>query len=98
MRKISTALLICLAFFCPSVGAAENIKVTVKGMVCSFCAQGIKKTFLKNEKVKDINVDLDSKLVSIETKDDAALGDEEIRTTIKDAGYEVLAIERGKNA
>lgn len=98
MKKISAALLLCLALLAPAAGIAENIKVTVKGMVCSFCAQGIKKTFLKNDKVKNINVDLDSKLVAIETKDGAALGDEEITSTIKDAGYEVLSIERGKNA
>lgn len=32
--------------------------VSVKGMVCDFCARGIEKTFLKDKSVKKIDVDL----------------------------------------
>jgi copper chaperone CopZ len=63
-------------------------------MVCSFCAQGIKKTFGRKESVKDVAVDLDTKVVTITTKDDASLPDTEIRESIVDAGYEVVKIER----
>ena len=77
---------------------ADNISVTVKGMVCSFCAQGLKKTFGKKEEVKRIEVDLDNKLVKVETKDGASLSDEEITSTIHDAGFDVVQIERAKNA
>ena len=80
----------------PSIVLAEEISITVKGMVCSFCAQGIKKTFSKNEHVKSVRVDLERKIVEIETKDDASISDEDIRRTINDAGYDVLAIQRGK--
>ena len=39
--------------------------VSVKGMVCDFCARGISKTFLKDKDVKKIDVDLDNGKVLI---------------------------------
>ncbi len=82
----------------PVIVQAESISITVKGMVCSFCAQGIKKTFLKNQNVKEVKVDLESKLVSVQTIEGAAISDEEVKQIITDAGYEVLAINRGPHA
>lgn len=92
MLVLATAVLALLIF--PSPVRAERISVSVKGMVCSFCAQGIKKTFGRKESVKDVAVDLDTKVVTITTKDDASLPDAEIRESIVDAGYEVVKIER----
>jgi len=39
--------------------------VSVKGMVCDFCAQGIAKTFQKDKTVQKIDVDLDNGKVLI---------------------------------
>jgi copper chaperone CopZ len=94
-NKKTASLLLSFLIFAPPA-FAEEITVTVKGMVCSFCAQGIKKTFSKNENVTDINVDLDNKLVKLKTKDGTTLEDGELREKITDAGYEVISIERGK--
>ena len=98
MKRKTLTLLLSLLFLLPSACLAEEITITVKGMVCSFCAQGIKKTFLKNENVKDINVDLDKKLVTIETKDGASIDDASLRQMITDAGFEIVSIVRGKDA
>ncbi|MEY4667453.1 MAG: hypothetical protein RL518_152 [Pseudomonadota bacterium] len=73
---------------------ADEIKVGVKGMVCSFCAQGIKKTLLRKEGVESVDVDLDRKVVTINTKQGSSLTDSEVRESIVDAGYEVLSIDR----
>ena len=89
---LSTAILSLLAL-CSSV-QAERISVSVKGMVCCFCAQGIKKTFGRKESVQDVAVNLDTKVVTITIKDGASLPDADIRAGIVDAGYEVLTIER----
>lgn len=77
-----------------SVALAEEVTVTVKGMVCSFCAQGIKKTFGKIESVKNVEVDLDKKFVKLDLKDGSTLSDEVIKGAINDAGYEVEKMER----
>src|SRR5262245_39332404 len=99
MKKIVRYFGIVLALLVtPSMVLAEEINVTVKGMVCSFCAQGIKKTFLKNEGVADIKVDLDNRLVKIQTREGASIPDDEIRKAIVDSGFDVVSIERGKSA
>jgi copper chaperone CopZ len=82
----------------PLTAAAEEITATVKGMVCSFCAQGIKKTFGKNEHVEKVEVDLDNKLVKLKVKEGHVLTDEVITKAIADAGYDVLKIERESGA
>jgi mercuric ion binding protein len=97
MKSKALTIALFTLFIFPSAAWAEEITITVKGMVCSFCAQGIKKTFKQNENVKDIQVDLDKKLVHIETKDGTTISDEALRQTITDSGYDVVSIVRGKN-
>ena len=73
---------------------AKDISVKVSGMVCSMCAQGIKKKFSQIKEVKEIKVNLDTKLVSIVTNEDQDLKDEKIKQIITEAGYNVASIER----
>ncbi|HXH29258.1 MAG TPA: heavy metal-associated domain-containing protein [Bacteriovoracaceae bacterium] len=73
---------------------AKDISVKVSGMVCSMCAQGIKKKFSQIKEVKEINVNLDTKIVSIKTNEDQDLKDEKIKEIITEAGYNVASIER----
>jgi len=92
MKKLflTTALLAML-----STGAnAETIKASVNGLVCSFCATGIEKTFNAQPAVEKVHVDLDNKLVTINTKADQKLDDETVTKLITDAGYSVTNISR----
>jgi copper chaperone CopZ len=73
--------------------AAESIKATVNGMVCSFCAQGIEKTLLKMPQTKAVFVDLKKKIVAVEAKDGQTLDGKKISAEIKDAGYDVVKLE-----
>lgn len=86
---ISLLLLVSTSF-----AFAETIKVEVNGMVCSMCAQGIEKKFKKMDAVKSIKVDLDNKLVEIETGENQSLTDEVITKNIQDSGYNVGSIKR----
>lgn len=67
--------------------------VTVKGMVCSFCAQGIEKKLKAFKEVQSVNVDLDTKKVTVEAVDDKELTQDILKKTIKDAGYDVVDIQ-----
>lgn len=98
MKTFIHQLVFCLTLWSSSTAMAEVIVVTVKGMVCSFCAQGIKKTFAKVEGVKSIDVDLDKKIVKIFLEPRKDLSDEVVRTLITDAGYDVHTINREKDA
>ena len=75
------------------VMAAESVKATVNGMVCSFCAQGIEKTLLKMPEAKAVFVDLKKKVVAVEAKDGQTLDGKKIALQIKDAGYDVVKLE-----
>jgi copper chaperone CopZ len=75
---------------------AETVKATVNGMVCAFCAAGIEKTFKSQPEVGSVKVDLDQKLVTINTKNDQTISDEKITKVINDAGYTVADIVREK--
>ena len=91
MKKIIIALVMGIGAF-PSI-AANSIKVTVNGMVCSFCAQGIEKRLSKMGATKDVLVDLKKKTVAVEAKDGQALDAKAISAEIVDAGYDVVKIE-----
>jgi copper chaperone CopZ len=89
-RLISSAVLM----FFGMVASAATIELTVNGLVCGFCAQGIEKTFRKNPATDDVFVSLESRLVAIATKQGADISDDELRKALKDAGYDVKAINR----
>jgi mercuric ion binding protein len=75
---------------------AGTIKASVNGMVCAFCATGIEKTFKAQPEVKTVTVDLQKKLVTIETKDGQAIDDIKLKKLIGNAGYSVVTIAREK--
>ena len=72
----------------------QQIHVTVNGMVCDFCAQSLKKTFMKQKSVQAIDVSLEKKMVTINLKPGQQLDDATIKKTIADAGYDVEKIHR----
>lgn len=75
---------------------AETIMASVNGLVCSFCATGIEKSFKAQPAVATVKVDLDDKLVTIQTRPTASLDDATITKVITDAGYSVTKIQREK--
>jgi len=75
---------------------ADTINATVNGLVCSFCATGIEKTFKAQAAVDSVKVDLDHQLVSIKTKPDQNLDDATVTQLLTDSGYTVTEIKRQK--
>jgi periplasmic mercuric ion binding protein len=91
MKKIISFMLI-VGF--PLFIHAEEVKVSVKGMVCGFCAQGITKKFKARSEIDSVDVSLEKKLVLLTTKTGAALSDQAITEILTDAGYNIEKIER----
>lgn len=75
-------------------GDIADIDVTVKGMVCSFCVQGIEKKFKGESSVDNVKVNLDESLVSIWLKENQKLSDDRIESLVKDSGYNIAQIKR----
>ena len=86
-------LVIATALLGLSQASLASMKVTVNGMVCSFCAQGIEKSLLKMDSTKAVLVDLKNKVVVVEPKDGKTLNEKEVRQEIIDSGYDVVNVE-----
>ncbi len=74
--------------------ASQHVTVTVQGMVCSFCASGLKKAFGKHDAVKNLVIRLESRTVDFDLTPADALSDEAIRKVVNDAGYDVASLAR----
>lgn len=72
----------------------ESIVVSVKGMVCDFCAQGLKKSFTKKGDVDSIHVSLKKGLVTIYPQTGQKVSDDIITKGIRDNGISVDSIQR----
>jgi copper chaperone CopZ len=79
-----------------SLAAADTIKATIKGMACDLCESAIEKTFRAQPEVKNVDVDLENKLVTIQTRQGQTMDDAKIRKLLANAGYSVVAVAREK--
>ena len=89
-------LILLVSLILCSVAAADTIKATVNGMVCGFCATGIEKTFRAQPEVKTVDVNLENRLVTIQTKQGQTMDDAKIRKVLGNAGYSVTVVARQK--
>ena len=110
--KNTIILLAALAMFAPvtafadhtkdhkvsaAVMAGDTVHVGVNGMVCDFCAQSLKKVFLKQGAVQKVDISLEDKLITLELKKGKAIDDATIKKLVVDAGYEVSSIHHMTN-
>ena len=73
---------------------ATTIQMTVNGLVCAFCAQGIEKKLRKIPATADVFVSLEQRVVAVALKDGQDIPDTTLRKALTDAGYSVVAIQR----
>jgi mercuric ion binding protein len=93
--KVLKFLVACTLMSLPFSALAKEVSVTVKGMVCGFCAQGIEKKLKALPEVAAVDVSLEKKIVKISTKENKDITDATINGILKEAGYNVEKIERG---
>ena len=79
-----------------SNGIAATIEMTVNGLVCAFCAQGIEKKLRKFPATAEVVVSLEHRLVAVSLKDGQDISDADLRKALTDAGYTVKAISRSE--
>ena len=94
MKRYLLPIVTSLSF--SAIVSADTINAHVNGMVCGFCATGIEKTFKAQPEVKTVDVDLENKLVTIQTKQGQTLQDSKIKKLLGNAGYSVVAVARQK--
>ena len=91
-------LLVASALLSAGTANAATIEMTVNGLVCGFCAQGIEKTLRKNPATADVLVSLENRLVAVATREGADISDAELKKALTNAGYDVKAIARTANS
>lgn len=74
--------------------AGEIIQVRVNGLVCDFCAQSIRKVFLRTGAVNETEVDLKDRRVTVYLKEGGNLTDETVKKLLEDSGYSTVSISR----
>ncbi len=74
--------------------ADHVITVQIDGLVCDFCARALEKVFGKRQEVSGIDVNLNTKIVTIGLKKGTDIDDATITKLITDAGYNVVKINR----
>lgn len=77
-----------------ALASTKQITLLVKGMVCSFCAQGIEKKLYSEPAVETVKVSLKDKTVVLTLKEGMNLSNEKIKQLLTDAGYTVDKIEK----
>jgi copper chaperone CopZ len=83
-------------FAVASNGIAATIEMTVNGLVCAFCAQGIEKKLKKFPATAEVVVSLEHRLVAVSLRDGQDIADADLRKALTDAGYTVKDISRSE--
>lgn len=76
--------------------SAATIEMTVNGLVCAFCAQGIEKKLKKFPATAEVMVSLEHRLVAVSLKEGQDIADADLRKALTDAGYTVKEISRSE--
>ena len=92
MKKLVLATF--LAAFATSALAVSSITAQVNGLVCAFCSAAIEKRLSALDGAKAVYVNLSRKIVAVELAEGKDLAPEKVAAEIKEAGYDVVSIDR----
>jgi copper chaperone CopZ len=95
MKRFQLLLAVTL-FTAATSSMAATIEMTVNGLVCAFCAQGIEKRLKKFPATSEVVVSLEHRLVAVSLKDGQDIPDADLRKALTEAGYTVKAISRSE--
>jgi len=76
-----------------SLAGSSFYRISINGMVCSFCAQGIEKRLKAVPGTESVRIDLSKGMVEITARPGATLDATTLKKAIRDAGYDVRRIE-----
>lgn len=97
IMKYKTALLLMSIFLSSIVSAAEQtIVLSIPGMNCSICPITVKKSLLKVDGVKAINVIYQSKIAEV-SYDDQLTNISSLQEATKNVGYPSLVVKATSN-
>jgi mercuric ion binding protein len=81
-----------------ALAGSAPYRISVNGMVCSFCAQGIEKRLKAVPGIEAVQIDLSKGMVEVTARSGASLDAATLKQAIRDAGYDVRRIDRAAAA
>lgn len=78
--------------------AGTSQLLIVEGMTCGGCEKSIRAAFTKLSEVKSVTVDVKRGTVELELEPEKSLSEEQIRATVKAAGYKVTKVSPPKSS
>ncbi len=75
-----------------------DVVLKTRGMVCSFCVQGVEKKLLGLKSVRKVSVQLKVAAVHVWVHDGQTVSDEEFKSAIEAAGYNLTDVVRRQTA
>ena len=72
---------------------SATLELTVDGLVCAFCAQGIEKKLRAQPATADVFVSLEDHLVAVALKSGQDLAEDALRKLLTESGYTLRAYQ-----
>ena len=87
MKILMTAMVLSLGLSAAAFADGTRYELRVDGLVCPFCAYGIEKKLNAIDGVDEVDIDLNSGLVTVDVTEGAVLNDSQMTELFNDAGF-----------
>jgi cation transport ATPase len=94
MRAILTLLLGVVSAAAMAADGPRRIEVSVKGMVCASCSQGLLKVVSRDPRIETSAISLEKRQLTLLVRAGSEITDAEIRKQVEDSGLEAGEIRR----
>lgn len=91
MKGLKSLLAISTLALC-TFASAQTIEMDVKGLVCDLCVKNVEASLRKFPGTGDVYVDLQKQFVAVKVTEGRKIEDDELRSAITQAGFELVAI------
>lgn len=94
VRTTAIGLLLAATSVALSQGPERTIEMQVDGLVCGFCAQGIRKDLTAQASISDVLVDLEHGTVAVALREGRDIDDETLRRSLEKSGFSLKHVRR----
>ena len=87
MKILMTAMVLSLGWSAAAFADGTRYELRVDGLACPFCAYGIEKKLNAIDGVDEVDIDLNSGLVTVDVTEGTSLNDLQMTELFNDAGF-----------
>ncbi len=87
MKILMTAMVLSLGWSAAAFADGTRYELRVDGLACPFCAYGIEKKLNAIDGVDEVDIDLNSGLVTVDVTEGAVLNDSQMTELFNNAGF-----------